>query len=189
MAQPELTGQGKGRAVQLFGSDGTKWIAALIDALGHFQVDVVASGLPTGAATQATLALALTALQVIDGFADAQNLLFGYNDVYSEQPTVGGTGGNVYANGSDVDPNEIWIVTHMAAYHSDPAARKQMLIAEVDGSDMVIHWSATMAQWATLDRQGMWVLKEGDRIRCRWDGLVGGATGYLFISGYKMKIA
>lgn len=40
----------------LCGHDGTVWIKALIDADGHLQVDAVSSGLPTGAATEATLA-------------------------------------------------------------------------------------------------------------------------------------
>ncbi len=64
MAQPEFDGEGKGRAVMIFGSDGSKWIAALIDALGHLQIDVVASGLPGGAAEEATLAAILAQLDV-----------------------------------------------------------------------------------------------------------------------------
>jgi len=75
VAQPEIEGAGPGKLAMIFGSDGTDWIAALIDALGHLQVDVVASGLPSGGATEATLASALTALQSI------QNLVGALHDV------------------------------------------------------------------------------------------------------------
>lgn len=75
MAQPEIEGAGPGKLAMIYGSDGTDWIAALIDALGHLQVDVVASGLPSGGATEATLASALTALQSL------QNLVGALHDV------------------------------------------------------------------------------------------------------------
>jgi len=75
MVQPLIRGKKEGKPRMIFGSDGTDWIAALIDALGHLQVDVVGSGLPSGAATQVTLAACLTALQSL------QNLVGALHDV------------------------------------------------------------------------------------------------------------
>lgn len=40
----------------LFGWTGAAWVKALVDAAGNLQVDITASALPTGAATEATLA-------------------------------------------------------------------------------------------------------------------------------------
>lgn len=75
MAQPEIGGTGKGIPRMFYGSDGSKWIALLVDALGALQVDVSSIPLPTDAATETTLASALTALQSI------QNLVGALHDV------------------------------------------------------------------------------------------------------------
>ena len=54
----------KGQAVA--GSDGTNARLLKTDTDGHVQVDVLSSGLPTGAATESTLGDCKTALQLID---------------------------------------------------------------------------------------------------------------------------
>ncbi len=55
---------GEGMLIQ--GDDGTDRQNVAVDTDGHVQADVLECALPTGAATQATLADCLTALQVLD---------------------------------------------------------------------------------------------------------------------------
>jgi len=50
-----------------------QWKKLTGDAAGHLQVDVVASGLPTGAATSASQTTMITALQLIDDLRGALN--------------------------------------------------------------------------------------------------------------------
>jgi len=50
-----------------------QWKKLIGDAAGHLQVDVVESGLPTGAATSANQATMITALQLIDDLRAALN--------------------------------------------------------------------------------------------------------------------
>ncbi len=190
MAQPELTGQGKGRAVQLFGSDGAKWIAALIDGLGHFQVDVVASGLPADAATQTTLALVLTALQIIDGFADPQNLIFGYNDRVLEwaEDLTAATPYNDKRSGSP-PADEIWIIT-IAHTKNRSRADNMAISAGNDGDGFVgaKTGSSTVAGEA-MAWSGQIVLKEGDTMRFEFGASWLNDDIEWGMSGYKMKIA
>lgn len=48
------------KGVVIFGWDGATWREILIDAAGRLQIDIVSSGLPTGGATEATLATLAT---------------------------------------------------------------------------------------------------------------------------------
>lgn len=75
MAQPSIPGTDVGKVATVYGSDGTNWIALLVSALGKLQVEIDASVLPTDAATETTLASALTALQSL------QNLVGALHDV------------------------------------------------------------------------------------------------------------
>lgn len=75
MAQPEISGTGVGRPVMPYGSDGSNWLALLVDALGRLQVDAEVDNFPADPATQTTLASCLTALQSL------QNLVGALHDV------------------------------------------------------------------------------------------------------------
>ena len=50
---------------------GSAWVKARSDADGHFQIDVLSSALPTGAATAANQLTEITALQLIDDLRNA----------------------------------------------------------------------------------------------------------------------
>lgn len=54
-----------GKPVVILGTDGTNLYGITTDTSGHLQVDVLSSALPTGAATQTTLADILTRLNAI----------------------------------------------------------------------------------------------------------------------------
>jgi len=56
MAQPSIPGTDVGKVGIPFGSDGSSWIALLVDALGRLQVDAVIDNVPSDLATQTTLA-------------------------------------------------------------------------------------------------------------------------------------
>lgn len=56
MAQPKIEGGEEGIPRMPFGSDGSDWYAILVDSDGHIHIDIETSGLPSGAATEATLA-------------------------------------------------------------------------------------------------------------------------------------
>lgn len=60
-------------ALLAYDSANDRWQAVYVDASGNLQVDVVASGLPSGAATEATLADCKTALELIDDLRNALN--------------------------------------------------------------------------------------------------------------------
>jgi exonuclease VII small subunit len=62
MTQPKIEGVGHGIPRMLFASDGSDWYAILVDSDGHVKVDVVSAALPTGAATETTLASLLAEL-------------------------------------------------------------------------------------------------------------------------------
>ena len=66
MTQPSIDGTGHGIPRMIYGSDGSKWYAVLVDSDGHVKIDVVTSGLPTDAATATNQATMITALQLID---------------------------------------------------------------------------------------------------------------------------
>lgn len=55
----------------LLGWDGTDFFALKVDGDGHLQIDVLTAPLPDDAATQTTLALCLTSLQLIDNLPAA----------------------------------------------------------------------------------------------------------------------
>lgn len=60
---PKVKGEVAGTVLTLLGYDGTDFYNVLVDAAGHLQIDVIASGLPAGAATAANQALLLAELQ------------------------------------------------------------------------------------------------------------------------------
>lgn len=72
MTQPEIPGTDLGKVIMLYGSDGSNWIALLIDALGRLQVDAEIDNFPADPATQTTLAALLTELQLKADLTETQ---------------------------------------------------------------------------------------------------------------------
>ncbi len=131
---------------------------------------------------------AVVALEIIDDFADPDNLLFGYEDRLFEDVEVTSTNGTTNADSTPVPPGEVHIVTHITARHNDPVARN-LWIYFYDGAALNDLASLLPApQNVTLDRQGLFILKEADYLRCRVIALGAGKDAILRINGYKMKV-
>lgn len=75
MAKETTFSQPPGRQVGLLAYDSAndRWQAVYVDASGNLKVDVVTSGLPSGAATAAKQDTMITALQLIDDLRNALN--------------------------------------------------------------------------------------------------------------------
>ena len=117
------------------------------------------------------------------------NYLFGYYDRYSEEIRETTTDGAITGSGSVVPAGEVWVVTSLAVRHNDPAARALGLFLHDGTSSRMISYQAGVAQWVTLDKQGWWVLKEGDSIRGTAYALAANKRVELYILGFKMKVA
>ena len=179
-----------GKPIVILGTDGTDLYGITVDIAGHLQVDVLSNALPTGAATEATLASIKAAIEKIDDFAMGTNKLFGYYDRYSEKQFNGSlSAGTNYLDFTAVPSGEIWILQGIAAYYVGTAPSWLMLEVS-DGSDQM------MLKDVRTDTSGQWhswtgeiVLKAGDYVRVG----VGAATLnddlYAHAWGYKMKIA
>lgn len=138
--------------------------------------------------TEATGLIILAQLQLIQDWLHPDNVLIAYNDRYTEETTIAGAGPGVYyANATPVPPGEIWVVTHLSVRHSDPANRASYILIEFP-TNRQIAIDLVLPQNQMLDRQGTWLLKEGDRCRARFDNLAAATTGFLYASGYKMKL-
>lgn len=145
--------------------------------------------LPSSAATETTVDAIKTAVEIIDGFADAQNLIFGYNAQYKEEDEATATGaGAANLDLTAVSAGEIWVVTSIAVFHNDTTNRRINLGINSDG---IVHTidMATVAANTPIKAQGHWYLVEDDFIRCRFYSVANGKKVYLYASGYKMKIA
>lgn len=64
MAQIEIVDAGHGQPACIFVFDGSKWYSVLGDSAGHLHVDVITTALPSGAATEATLATLATEVKL-----------------------------------------------------------------------------------------------------------------------------
>ena len=175
-----------------------KTAAQLIDdlrnALGSvntddLQVDVKSSALPTDAATQTTLASALTALQLIDGIALESNKLFGYNARYSESGSdLAAAGGNVNKYGTAVPAGEIWVLQAIYATDATTAIAVQLGVNSGAGFQ-ILKRQLEAAAADDIFWTGELVLSEGDYCRVQFLATVAGDDLYWRFWGYKMKIS
>ncbi len=212
MTQPSIDGTGHGIPRMLYASDGSKWYAVLVDSDGHVKIDVVTAALPTDAATQTTLASALTALQLIDDLRAALgsvntddlqvdiktypgsntlgNFPFGYYDTVLLTSNTTSTGTtNTDVNLSAVPAGEVWVITHISSYHNDTTDRAIQHFIVRNSTIYELLMPAAFPQYLTYDKQGFYVLKQGDYIRVRGKSVASGKQVWGIINGYGMKIA
>lgn len=211
MALPEIGGDKQGLPFMAFIHTGTKWVAMLGDASGHPQVDVISAALPTGAATETTLAGILakldvalstraleaggnledvkTAVEKIDDFAHVDNLILGYNDRYLEEVfDTNASAGSNFLNGSAVPSGEIWIVTILGARNltRDPSV---IYLGIYDGTARrYLGGKATPGTNIHFTMTGPFILKAGDYVTALIMGCGAGDDIYLEANGYKMKV-
>lgn len=184
----------------VIGWDGARYRAFAVDAAGHVQVDVVASGLPAGAATEATLAsadayLALialirNALQSVDTdrlIVRGEDQLFSFKGVLSQKDDAVISGANGYSESGVVPAGEVWCVTTIAAYDRTSATTRHVYVTRRNG--VVLAIGENIAALAA-DKPSFWSgwtwLDTDDRIRVYFTGGLVGDNCRIETQGYKM---
>lgn len=174
----------------------------LLDAARHLQVDVIASGLPLGAATAANQALILAQVQLIEDLRDAlqsvntdalqvrgEDQLFSFHSVLGiwRSAAISGAGGFVAS--ITVPAGEIWVVTAVAAFDNTSPVTRIDLYNLHDGV-VVLFESVTRAFVAAepLTWSGKVTLDFGDAIRAYFVGGLAGDTCHIHVCGYRMTL-
>jgi len=132
---------------------------------------------------------ALTALQVIDGFANADNVLFGFNAGLAERESTVSTGGaNTNATMSGPDSGEIFVVQCVGVQHNDTVARKTMIYLSRSGETPLLAQVVAHDPGEFLQGTAPFVMINGDSLVGRVDALANAKTVSLDVIGYKMKV-
>jgi len=152
-------------------------------------VNVDESVLPSGAATETTLDAIKTAAEIIDGFANANNTLLGYNDRYSERTSnLNASAGTNVLSATAVPSGEVWIIQSAGAFNinTNPTT---INVSVFDGAvDGTIASQASPGINVRVLGTGAFLMKEGDYVRAIFEGCVAGDDIYLDVWGYKMKV-
>ncbi len=106
---PEILPSSAPSPRSVLGWDGTAYRVLAVDAAGNVQVDVLASGLPAGAATAANQATILTRLGQIRDLEDSGRM-------YRVRHVMVGAG-NYAMVGHTVAPGTVFVMTAMGAYN------------------------------------------------------------------------
>ena len=87
-----------------------------------------------------------------------------------------------------VDPGEIWVITNLTMRYAGTVPTR-MDIGVYDGSDTYYAFRQVSPASATLyDRQGFWVLVEGDKIRLVVNGATEDDKAFAKAIGYRVDI-
>lgn len=114
-----------------------KWYAVLADASGHLQIDVLASALPTGAATAGNQTTMITSLQLID---DLQNAL---NSVATDELDVVLDGQNADVEITQTTPADLVVGNH--GYNGSAWKKQNLALGLVDRWKEGLGWTMTAA--------------------------------------------
>jgi len=152
-------------------------------------ISAAALPLPAGAATQATLADALTALQIIDGFADAQNTIWAYYDRYTQTLSHTKVGAATYDMDFDPVPaGEVWVIENISARDAGTIVR--IYLRGRTNAGVLVNLKgetpAVASDWIIWG--GRLVLMYQDHLRISFIAAQDGdiLTGNVW--GYKMKV-
>jgi len=167
MVQPKIEGTGHGIPRMTYGSDGTDHYEVAVDSDGHVKADI----------------------QTYPGRNAYLNIPFAYNDHYAESQEATSPDGAQFVNTTAVPAGEVWVVTSVCVSHDDATARRLGLEFYDGASHHLVAGVASAAANDPLNRQGMFVLKAGDRMRGRAYGLATGKKVYIAVVGHKMKVA
>jgi len=162
------------------GHTGAAWQPLTVDAAGHLQIDVLTSGLPAGAATQATL-------QNIDGHT--KNQILGTSGQYLERLVdLNAAAGANALNGSVVPSSECWVVTNALAYNvnTNPS---EIYIRVNDGvTNHVVRRQLAPGADTPVEWSGHVYMETGDKFKAYFGGCVLNDDIYAFFQGYKMLV-
>ena len=190
-----------GKIATLLGFDGTNFHAVKVDTDGELQVDVLTTGLPTGAATAAHQVTQNTALQLIDDLRNAletvatdrlrvtgEDQLWSYKSrlVSTNWADISGAGG--YAVSAVVPAGEIWCVKNISAFDSTTQTTRHQYALYLSGYSYVF---AEIAPVLATDRvtfyHGALWLDAGDIVRVTMTGSLAGDDCHIDMTGYSMS--
>jgi len=128
-------------------------------------------------------------LVTVDGLGQLIGGLNAYYDRYSQQGSGTSIGVDFAALLSIVPAGEVWVVTNISAYHDDPTPRQVRVFFRHSTTNILLFGNSYLLNDEVMERQGLWVLKEGDYIRILYGALANGQKGYYSVGGYKIKVA
>jgi len=137
---------------------------------------------------QSLLERAVAALEIIDGFADPQNSIFGYDVrlIWEDSETT--TNGTTHVSGPTCPADELWVITNVCAYHTDPANRRLRIVTESDGNVVTLAYQGDHPMNTTIHPQTPVILEEGDNLRATAWALAAGKKVFLAFNGYMMRV-
>lgn len=180
--------------------NGTDWTALLSDAARHLQVDVVASGIPTGAATAANQATEITALQLIDDLRGAlqsvatdrlrvrgENQLFSLEDAQYSEKWGTLAAANWYIDTAAVPAGKVWVITTICTLNNSRATTNQSaMIVSGAGSYRIAHETRAFGVGDGLAWSGHIYLRAAAYVRVYFIGGVVGDSVRVYLTGYLM---
>ena len=117
-------------------------------------------------------------------------LLWGYTSRLADRKSdTNAAAGTNTLTSSTPAAGEIWVVTHIAAEDVTSAITRIVVYANMDAVNLDLFTALSPGGFATLDRQGQWILAAGDTIRAEFVGCTLGDDIYLTLLGYKMGLA
>lgn len=182
------------------GNDGANPQQLLVDAQRHLQTDVLASALPTDAATAAHQITQNTSLALIEKLEAAlasvdtdilkvrgENQFFSLKGVLSELKPGSLSANNGYVTSSACSADEYWIVTNVCAYNADNPATRIFFQLLHDGAPNNFYY---LTQAIPALEAHCWgghiILDPGDTLRAYFVGGQAGDSATIMISGYTM---
>lgn len=122
---------------------------------------------------------------------DSSGLFSGGLGAYADRYVVNdyetSTGADVNCDTSPVSAGELFIVTNISVWHDDPIPRQVTVYLRQVTLSHVLFRNQFLMLYEVEDRQGLWVLKEGDHIRAVFVTPDSGQHCSLTVSGYKTE--
>ena len=170
-----------GKIATLLGFDGANFHAVKVDTDGKLQVDVLTTGLPTGAATAANQTTLLGKIT---------DQLPSYLGMLAERTvaTISGAGGYIVSGA--VPAGEVWHVTIMQAADNTSASTRTRWILSHNAVLLVVgeEHSALPRYQAAFWYGDLW-LEPGDVMRVYYEGALAGDSCEVVLLGYRMTLA
>jgi len=110
-----------------------------------------------------------------------------YADRYVRGNSVESTGSDINVDTVAVPAGELYIITNIVVFHNDPIPREVTVYLRFSTTNLPLFRNQFLLQNEVEDRQGQWILKEGDYIRAVFVTPADGKTGYIDVTGYKTE--
>lgn len=129
----------------------------------------------------------------INGWINAawqkQPLIFGYSgDILRLASNTNLAAGTNQVNDSAVPAGEIWVVTSLSmAYVGTVPTSIRLSIVAATVAYRLFQQNAPVSDMA-YDRQGYWIMQEGDNLRCTVLGATAGDDLFFWVNGFRLDI-